>query len=163
MLIISVQRKTNSQYLIEYLDKTIRPFVLVMPKMSWCVKTFKVKEGDNKLMSFRIDDKKLLEEYEAIWSNIEDLKNIKLNALPVFDGRYIKTKIRTFGFKVYTNFRGLNVPQDYIECESFTVISIDSLLVYDKKYCLQVYVDDCAYKIVQKWMTIDLDKILFED
>ena len=150
MLIISVQRKTNSQYLIEYLDKTIRPFVLVMPKMSGCVKTFKVKEGDNKLMSFRIDDKKLLEEYEAIWSNIEDLKNIKLNALPVFDGRYIKTKIRTFGFKVYTNFRGLNVPQDYIECESFTVISIDSLLVYDKKYCLQVYVDDSAYKIVQK-------------
>ena len=150
MLIILVQRKTNSQYLIGYLDRTIRPFVLVMPKMSGCVKTFKVKEGDNKLMSFRIDDKKLLEEYEAIWSNIEDLKNIKLNALPVFDGRYIKTKIRTFGFKVYTNFRGLNVPQDYIECESFTVISIDSLLVYDKKYCLQVYVDDSAYKIVQK-------------
>ena len=150
MLIILVQRKTNSQYLIGYLDRTIRPFVLVMPKMSGCVKTFKVKERENKLMSFRIDDKKLLEEYEAIWSNIEDLKNIKLNALPVFDGRYIKTKIRTFGFKVYTNFRGLNVPQDYIECESFTVISIDSLLVYDKIYCLQVYVDDSAYKIVQK-------------
>ena len=34
-----------------------------MPKMSGYVKSFKVKEGDNKLMSFCIDDKKLLEKY----------------------------------------------------------------------------------------------------
>ena len=63
------------------------------------VKTFKVKDGNkdenNKLMSFRIDDEKLLEKYKAIWTRIEDLKNIELNALPVFDDRYIKTKIRT--------------------------------------------------------------------
>ena len=42
-------------------------------------------------MSFRIDDKKLLEKYKAIWTKIEDLKNIELDALPVFDNRYIKT------------------------------------------------------------------------
>ena len=64
--------------------------------MSEYVKTFKVKEGDNKLMSFRMDDEKLLEKYKANSTKIEDLKNIKLNALPVYD-RYIKTKIRTFG------------------------------------------------------------------
>ena len=61
--------------------------------------------------------------------------------------RYIKTKLRTYGTKVYTNFRGLNVPEDDIECESFTVISIDFLHVYKKKYYLQVYLDNCAYKI----------------
>ena len=106
--------------------------------MSGYVKTFKVKEESNKLTSFLIDDEKLLEKYKAIWTNIEDLKNINLNALPVYDDRYIKTKIRTFGDKVYPNFRGLNVPEDDIECEFFTVISIDSLLIYDKKYYLQV-------------------------
>ena len=73
----------------------------------------------------------LLEKYKAIWAKIEDLKKIKLNALPVYDDRYIKTKIITFGCKVWTNFRGLIVPEDVIECKSFTVISIDSLLVYD--------------------------------
>ena len=56
-----VKTKTNSKYLIGYLDKAIRPLVLIMPKMSGYVKTFKVKEVDNKLMSFRIDDEKLLE------------------------------------------------------------------------------------------------------
>ena len=60
--------------------------------------------------------------------------------------KYIKTKMRTFGDKVYTNFLGLNVPENDIQCESFTVISIDSLLVYNKKYYLQVYLDNCALK-----------------
>ena len=95
-----------------------------MRKKSGYVKTFKGKEGDksNKIMSFHIDDEKLLEKYEAIWTKIEDIKNVVLNALPVYDDSYTKTKIRTYGHQVYTNFRGLNVPEDDIEWESFTVI-----------------------------------------
>ena len=69
----------------------------------------------------------------------------------------MKTKIRTCGDRVYTNFRGLNVPEDDMEWEFFTVISIDSLLVYEKKYYLQVYLDNYAYKIVNKQMTDCLD------
>ena len=64
------------------------------------IKTFKVEEKDkdknNKFMSFRLDDEKLLEKYKAIWTKIEDLKNIEINALPVYDYRYVKTKIRTY-------------------------------------------------------------------
>ena len=45
--------------------------------------------------------------------------------------------------------------KDDIECESFTVISIDSLLVCDNKYDLQVYLHNCAYKIVNKQITIN--------
>ena len=37
---------------------------------------------------------KLLEKIKTIWTKMEDLKNIELNALPVCDGRYMKTKIR---------------------------------------------------------------------
>ena len=78
--------------MIGYLHKTIRPLVLIILKMSGYVKTFKGKEGTNKLMSFCIDDGKLLEKYKAIWTKIEDLKKIELNALQVDDDRYIKTK-----------------------------------------------------------------------
>ena len=41
-----------------------------------------------------------------------------------YDDRYIKTKIRRYGDKFCTNFRGLNVPEDDMECGSFTIISI---------------------------------------
>ena len=80
--------------------------------------------------------KNLLEKYKAIWTKTEDLKNIVLDALTVYDNRYTKTKTKTWGDKVYNNFRDLNVPVDDIECESVTCISIDSLLVYDNKYYL---------------------------
>ena len=62
-------------------------------------------------MPFRIDDEKLLEKHKTIWTKIEDLKDIELNALLVYDDRYINTKTKTFGKKVYTSFRGLNVPE----------------------------------------------------
>ena len=69
-----VKAKTSSKYLIGYLDKAIRPLVFIMPKISGYVEAFKVKEGNNKLMSFRIDFEKLLEKYKAIWTKIEDFK-----------------------------------------------------------------------------------------
>ena len=83
-----VKTKTHSKYLIGIkFDKAIRPLVLIVPKISGYVKTFKVKKGDkdktNKLISFHIDDEKLLEKYEAIWTKIENLKNIELKALSV--------------------------------------------------------------------------------
>ena len=85
-----------------------------------------------------------------------------MNALPVYNSRYIKTENRTYGDKVYTNLRGLNVPEDGAGYESFRIISIDTLLVYESRYYLQVYLDNCAYKIVDK-QTIDyLDDNLFE-
>ena len=88
-----IETKTNSKYLIGIkFDKAIRPLVLIMPKMSGYVKTFKVKQGDNKLLSFHIDDEKLFGKYQAIWTKIGDLKSIELNALPVYDDRYIDQK-----------------------------------------------------------------------
>ena len=66
-------------------------------------------------MSFHIDDEKLFEKYKAIWTKIGNLKNSKLNALPIYDNKYIKTKIKTSSNKVYTNFQCLNVTDDNIQ------------------------------------------------
>ena len=61
--------------------------------MSKYVRTFKDKDGDkdknkNKKMSFSKDDYNLLGKYKTIWIKIEDLQNIELNDLPVYDQRY---------------------------------------------------------------------------
>ena len=52
--------------MIGYLDEVLRPLVLILPKMSAYIKTF--KEENNKLMSLGIDDDKLLERYKTIWT-----------------------------------------------------------------------------------------------
>ena len=52
-------------------------------------KTFKDgdKDKNNKLMFFHIVDEKLLQKYKAIWTKIKDIKNVKLNAITVYDDR----------------------------------------------------------------------------
>ena len=54
------------------------------------------------------------------------------------------------------------MPEVDIESESFTVTSVDLFLVYENKYYLQVYLDNCAYKIVDKKIIDYLDNNLFE-
>ena len=70
--------------------------------------------------------------------------------------------IIVYGDEVYTNFRGLNVPEDVTECASLTVIFIVSILVYKYKYYLLVYLDNCAYKIVDKRIMVYLGENSFE-
>ena len=45
--------------------------------MSGYVKTLKVADKNNKLVSFGISDEKLLENYKTVWNKTEDFKNIK--------------------------------------------------------------------------------------
>ena len=80
-----------------------------------------------------------------------------MNALPVYNYRYIKTKIRTYGDKVYTIFHNLNFPDNGIDCEPSTIISIDSLLAYENELYLHVYLENYAYEIVEKQLTDNLD------
>ena len=81
-IVISKFAETKAKNLIGDLGKTIRPLLLIMPKMNGYVKTFKVKEGNKDVkwvnmlrhlklkkeikiktkMSFHIDNK-LLEKY----------------------------------------------------------------------------------------------------
>ena len=64
----------------------------------------KLKKKTRKLMSVHIINEKLSKKHNAIWTEIEDLKDIKSNALPVYDDRYIKTKIRNLVIKFILTF-----------------------------------------------------------
>ena len=55
------------------------------------------------------------------------------------------------------------MPKDDIECASVTGISINSLLVYENKYYLQVYLGNYNYEIVNKQIADYLDENLWED
>lgn len=117
-------------------------------------KMFKDKNGDknesNKLMSVHIDDDKLLEKYKTNSTKIEDLKEIELDNLPAQNDKYINIKIRTHDDNVYTILKDQTVP------------SIDSLLVYDRRYYLQVYSNNCAYKIIDEQIIDYLEGNPFE-
>ena len=75
-----VKPETNSPYLNGYSRRVIRMLVLVLPKLSEYVKTFKVKD----------------------WDKNKNKELMSFCALPVYDDRYIKIKIRRYGDKIYT-------------------------------------------------------------
>ena len=41
-----IKIKSNSKYLIEYLNKAIRPLVLILPKRNKCIKNLNVRDED---------------------------------------------------------------------------------------------------------------------
>ena len=63
----------NTVTLVSKLIATKTISNLIGIKFDKVIRTFKVKEGDNKLLSFRIDNEKLLKKYNPIWAKIEDL------------------------------------------------------------------------------------------
>ena len=54
------------------------------------------------------------------------------------------------------------MPEGHVEFEFFTIIFVGSLLAYENKYYLQVYIDNFTYKIVDTQMIDYLDDSLFE-
>ena len=65
-------------------------------------------------MSFKVNDNKLLTKYNKIWEKISNLLNIKFDCQPVYgDGdKYIKTKIKMYGYRANTNFQCKKVPKE---------------------------------------------------
>ena len=65
-------------------------------------------------MSFKVNGNKLLTKYNKIWEKNSNLLNIKFDCQPVYgDGdKYIKTKIKMYGYRVNTNFQCKKVPKE---------------------------------------------------
>ena len=72
-----------------------------------------VKHFDSNKTSFKVIDNRLLKEYTNIWEKVSNLKNIKFDSEPAYgdNDKYIKTKIKSYGDKINTNFQGKKVPQ----------------------------------------------------
>ena len=68
----------------------------------------------NKAMSFKVSDKKLLKKYTKIWGKISSLIGKEFESEPVEGDNdiYIKTKIKSRGDKVNTNFQGKEIPKE---------------------------------------------------
>ena len=96
--------KNAIKYFIGYIDNNeVKPVCIRLPQMIGDAKYF----DDNKVMSFKITDKKLLKKYNKIWEKVEEL-NVKFESKPLYgeDDKHIQAKIKSYEDKVNTNFQG---------------------------------------------------------
>ena len=75
------------------------------------------------------------------------LNGIKLASDPIYDGSYIKSKVKTFSEVITTLFDGNEIPKERVEYVFIPCINIDSVLKVDKIYYPQVYLEQCKYKV----------------
>ena len=97
--------------------------------------------------SFLIKDDKVLEKYDKMWDVIKNKLNIKFHSKPVYDKKYLKTKVREFDGVIKTNFLGNDTPKENMHYACIACITIDSVMKMDKKNHPQVYLEECKYRV----------------
>ena len=117
-------------------------------------------ENGGKNMSFMIKDDKVWDKYDKIWNVIKDKLGIKFHSEPVYEYKYLRVKVREFEGIIKTNFLGNGVPKENMHYTCIACTTIDSVMKMDKKYFLQVYLEECKYKVkkiqMPKFMNTEL-------
>ena len=133
------------KYFIGYQEgEIVKPLFVILPQMNWYIKYF---EYGGKNMSFLIKDDELWEKYEQIWDLIKNKLKIKFHRLPVYDKKYLKTKVGEYDGMIKTNILGNGMLQENMHYTCIACITIDSVLRMDKKNYPEVYSEECKYKI----------------
>ena len=134
-IVVSNKIKVNDEIgkvFIGYIvDDDVIPLVLLLPVMSGWIKYF---ENGGKNTGFKIEDDEAYVRYNSIWNKIKKLLGgIKLSSYVISDDQYIKTKAKTFKM-VKTLFSDDMIPEERVECEYISCISVDSVFKIEKKW-----------------------------
>ena len=62
-------------------------------------------------MSFKIEDEDAYLKYNEMWNKIKNILNVKFHRQPLYDDKYIKTKVKTFNNTINTFFSGDEIPK----------------------------------------------------
>ena len=112
--------------------------------MSGYIKYFEI---GSKNMSFLIKDDKVWDKYDKIWDVIKNKLNIKFHREPVYEYKYLKTKVREFNGEIKANILNNGMPKENIHYSCIACIAIDSVINFNKKNHPQVYFKKCKYEI----------------
>ena len=128
----SYGKKGSIKYFVGYNDEdVIRPLCLKFPQMVGYVKN----SDGSKMMSFRINDKKMLKKYNKIWDTIADLLYVQFDSYPLYgdNEKYIKAKIRMNEDRVITNFQVKKTPKESSSYNCIALVSTDCVIRMNKK------------------------------
>ena len=97
---------------------------------------------------------KLLEKCNEIWKGVSNITEKEFDSNPVYNKKYIKTKVKSYKGKINTNFHNNEISKEGSEfiCES--VILLDSVYKKDKNYYPRVLLEECKYVVKERKKSI---------
>ena len=142
-ILVSKKESPGTKKLLKYFigyndDDVIRPLCIRLPQMIDYVKCF----DNNKAISFKTNDNKLLKKYGKISGKISNLINMKFQSESVYgeNDKHIKTKIKSHGDKINTNFQGKKITKENASYKCLSLIMLDSVIRANKKYYPQIII-----------------------
>ena len=97
-----------------------------------------------------IKDEKLLQKYNEIWKKVSSIIKKEFDSKPIYNKKYIKTKIKSCYGKINTNFQNNKIPKVSFQCICLSVILIDSVCEKGKNYYSLVFLEECKYVVKEK-------------
>ena len=133
--------KDGFKYFIGYQKSDIfKPLCIILPQTRGYIKYRDMN------MSFLIKNDEVLKKYEPIWDVIKNELDIKFHIKPVYEKKYLKTKVRDYNGAIKTKFLGNGIPKENVHYTCIACITIDSVMRMEKKNYAKVYLEECKYK-----------------
>ena len=81
--------------------------------------------------------------YHKIWNKVSNILNKRFDNKPVYDKKYLKTKIKSYEEKINTNFHVDGMPEEGSPYACLSVILINSVVKLGKNYYPQAFLEEC--------------------
>ena len=113
--------------------------------MNWYSKYF---DKNSKYMDLLVNNKKVLKNILKYEIKLKVYLKREVNSGPVYNDKYIKSKMKTYNDAAYTHFQHNEIPKDNEQYTCLSVIISDSILVNsNKENYSQIVLEDCNDEI----------------
>ena len=90
---------------------------------------------------------KIIGIWKKIWYVIKTNLNIRFHSQPIYENKYLKSKVRKFDGSIKTNFLGNNIPKENMYYTCIACITLDPAMNMNKRNYPQLYLEECKYKV----------------
>ena len=94
-------------------------------------------ESNKKNMSLLADDDVILK-FNKIWKKIKKLLSVEFDSQPLYDEKYIKTRLKTFKVKAITKFTDNEILKENTYYSCIDAIWVNSVIKLEKENYSQV-------------------------
>ena len=91
--------------------------------------TYRRDFDETKYMSFLVKDDELLEIYNKIWEKIKNSFKEEFGSEPMYNEKYLKAKIKSYNWKIDTNFHNNEIPNEGSQFTCLLVIFIEQIKI----------------------------------
>ena len=94
----------------------------------------------------------MLEKYNEIWKKVSNSIKKVFDSKPVYNEKYLKTKIKSYEGKINANFHNDKIPKESSQCICLSEFLIDSVFRAGKNYYPEVFLEEFKNVVNEKKM-----------